>query len=303
MLKLKKLNVNFSSIDPQGQESKAHRLWKWLMDNGSKTREEIYAFDRSYSTVLAKYWRNGLITLNGELYSAVPNYKFVDVRQIEDKSNTQVIEDPKESMRKNAIELEDIFFNDWKPQVESYKRKFVSLKTKVNSLGPDIDKLKDLEGTFNVLIEEFNSRIVSQEQVTNKYKDKVEKSAYNKIILMFGMSVREVNKHAVDCKSAIEARKLEIENMSNPEFAKYWSEILENGKWVDYKEWNSLSDLVRYMLGEYNNKQRYTIPNIFFGSADSRPSNSTLGSKIEDPTRFKTFAQLQREVKKRLNIK
>ena len=99
----KKLNENFSSIDPQGQESKAHRLWKWLMDNGPKTREEIYAFDRSYSTVLAKYWRNGLITLNGELYSAVPNYKFVDVRQIEDKSNTQVIEDPKESMRKNAM--------------------------------------------------------------------------------------------------------------------------------------------------------------------------------------------------------
>ena len=83
----KKLNENFSSIDPQGQESKAHRLWKWLMDNGSKTREEIYAFDRSYSTVLAKYWRNGLITLNGELYSAVPNYKFVDVRQIEDKNS------------------------------------------------------------------------------------------------------------------------------------------------------------------------------------------------------------------------
>ena len=83
----KKLNENFSSVDPQGQESKAHRLWKWLMDNGSKTREEIYTFDRSYSTVLAKYWRNGLLTLNGGLYSAVPNYKFVDVRQIEDKNS------------------------------------------------------------------------------------------------------------------------------------------------------------------------------------------------------------------------
>ena len=39
MLKLKKLNENFSSIDPQGQESKAHRLWKWLMDNGSKIED------------------------------------------------------------------------------------------------------------------------------------------------------------------------------------------------------------------------------------------------------------------------
>ena len=303
MLKLKKLNENFSSIDPQGQESKAHRLWKWLMDNGPKTREEIYAFDRSYSTVLAKYWRNGLITLNGGLYSAVPNYKFVDVRQIEDKSNTQVTEDPKEVMRKNAIELEDIFFNDWKPQVESYKRKFVALKTKVNSLEPDLEKLKSLEGTFDVLIEEFNSRIVSQEQITSKYKDKLEKSAYNKIILMFGMSVREVNKQAVDCKNAIEARKLEIENMSNPDSVKYWSRILENGKWSDYKEWNSLSDLVRYMLGEYNNKQRYTIPNIFFGSIDSRPNNSTLGSKIEDPMKFRTFTQLQGEVKRKLGIR
>ena len=157
--------------------------------------------------------------------------------------------------------------------------------------------------TFNVLIEEFNSRIVSQEQVTSKYKDKVEKSAYNKIILMFGMSVREVNKQAVDCKNAIEARKLEIENMSNPDSVKYWSRILENGKWLDYKEWNSLSDLVRYMLGEYNNKQRYAIPNIFFGSTDSRPSNSTLGSKIEDPMKFRTFTQLQGEVKKKLGIR
>ena len=84
---------------------------------------------------------------------------------------------------------------------------------------------------------------------------------------------------------------------------KYWSRILENGKWIDYKEWNSLSDLVRYMLGEYNNKQRYTIPNIFFGSVDFKPNNTIVGSRIEDPMRYRTYAQLQREVKRKLGIK
>ena len=213
MLRLKSIKENFSSIDPQGNESKAHRLWKWLMDYGPRSREEIYQFDKSYSTVLAKYLRNGLIKQGNDLFLAVPDYKFEDIKPIE--NTTQVTEDPRETMKKNARELEDIFFNDWKPQVESYKRKFVALKTKVNSIELDINKLKNLEDSFNVLVEDFNSRIVSQEQVTNKYKDKVEKSAYNKIILMFGMSVREVNKQAVDCKNAIEARKLEIENMSD----------------------------------------------------------------------------------------
>lgn len=47
---------------------------------------------------------------------------------------------------------------------------------------------------------------------------------------MFGMYVREVNKQAVDCKNAIEARKLEIENMSDPDSTEYWGRILENGK-------------------------------------------------------------------------
>lgn len=86
-------------------------------------------------------------------------------------------------MKKNALELEDIFFNDWKPQVDSYKRKFVVLKTKVNSLEPDLDKLKALEDIFLVLVEDFNSRIVLQEQVTNKYKDKVERVCIIRLFL------------------------------------------------------------------------------------------------------------------------
>lgn len=88
MLRLKPINENFSSIDPQGKESKAHRLWEWLMDYGSKTREEIYQFDKSYSTVLAKYLRNGLIKQDNDLFSAVPDYKFEDVKPIENSASS-----------------------------------------------------------------------------------------------------------------------------------------------------------------------------------------------------------------------
>ena len=152
----KKLNENFSSIDPQGQESKAHRLWKWLMDNGPKTREEIYSFDRSYSTVLAKYWRNGLIKQNGELYSAVPNYKFVDVRQIEDK-NTEL-----DRLFQNLKEQETNLVNG---RIEEYNEYQEAVQERASIKSDLLSKLKVVSKRISSCIDTLEKIIPESDRI------------------------------------------------------------------------------------------------------------------------------------------
>ena len=139
----KKLNENFSSIDPQGQESKAHRLWKWLMDNGPKTREEIYSFDRSYSTVLAKYWRNGLIKQNGELYSAVPNYKFVDVRQIEDKNS---------ELERIFQKFKDVKYKNIEDYINKYKKYHEKLMIQTEIIDQFVINLQSMQKKIDSML-------------------------------------------------------------------------------------------------------------------------------------------------------
>ena len=268
----KKLNENFSSIDPQGQESKAHRLWKWLMDNGSKTREEIYAFDRSYSTVLAKYWRNGLVTLNGGLYSAVPNYKFVDVRQIEDKnSELERIFQNYKSVKYRDMENSVKKFNEYvekateyKNLCDSFKNKLKAIKQKINGcirIANTIDKgnspkVYDMRGVRNSVhpskyfADRFRYDIGDIDYVMGHPKD----SAGNlrSMIYDFGTSIpNELNDIIEKTKDSLNFYKTNPD-ASNPEYnARVREELIRT---YEKLKSNSLSlcELVKPLLNDYN---------------------------------------------------
>lgn len=165
MLKLKSVKENFSSIDPQGKESKAHKLWKWLIDNGPKSREEIYQLDKSYSTVLAKYLRNGLVKQdNDSKYSAVTDYKFEDIKPIETQDDLEQIFQNYKSVKYRDMENSVKKFNEYvekateyKNLCDSFKNKLKSIKQKVNGcirIANTIDKgnspkVYDMRGVRN----------------------------------------------------------------------------------------------------------------------------------------------------------
>lgn len=97
MLRLKRINER--SLNPSGGESRAHILWKYLIDNGPRSRKQIYLdLSPSYATVLASYIRDGLINLDTStgLYSANKDYKFDDTNANPSNSvtNTQSNENP-----------------------------------------------------------------------------------------------------------------------------------------------------------------------------------------------------------------
>lgn len=139
MLKLKSIKEAFSSIDPQGKESKAHKLWKWLADNGSKTREEIYHFDKSYSTVLAKYFRNGLVKQDNDgKYSAVPDYKFEDIKPIENQNDLERIFQNYKSVKYQDMENAVKEFNEYLVKFTKYENLCDLFKTKLKAIKPKI---------------------------------------------------------------------------------------------------------------------------------------------------------------------
>ena len=71
----------------RGEETNAYRIWKFLMDNGPSTAEQIksiFPADK-HSTInsnLRGFPNKGVITKNGDLYDANPDYEWDDVGKI-----------------------------------------------------------------------------------------------------------------------------------------------------------------------------------------------------------------------------
>ena len=311
----KKLNENFSSIDPQGQESKAHRLWKWLMDNGPKTREEIYSFDKSYSTVLAKYWRNGLVTLNGGLYSAVPNYKFVDVRQIENQDDLEQIFQNYKSVKYRDMENVVKKFNEYvekateyKNLCDSFKNKLKSIKQKVNGcvrIANTIDKgnspkVYDMRGARNSVhpskyfAERFKYNIGSIDYAMDHPNDSI--GNLRSMIYDFGTSLPNALNDIIEkTKDSLNFYKTNP-NASNPEYnARVREELIRT---YEKLKSNSLSlcELVKPLLddcSEINNSnpgfmpprpsdEIRRIPNELFDDYKKLVQNPEYDDKIQN---------------------
>lgn len=196
--------------------------------------------------------------------------------------------------------LYDLLFDDFEPTCRHYARLFTNLKTKINKNVDNLDELRELEDKLTELSKSFEKELLRISDITKKYKEELEYSVYKKAMNQFALRHFDVRKQE---KAALDALK-DCNEINNKLLLKssrilYWSRILENGKWIEYKEWSSLESLSMYLYSQF----KEDTPNIFIDRIDFEPSRGNIGRKFMYNTRMKTVNDFIKAVKKLLNVK